>query len=138
MNLVKYTFGDLVNEYDNVMANEKIRIYISTFVENFIRTHKCASASASESYDFKTFLVSNNLPDAVFYDDGFWRRLRVIPFDGILTNVEKNELLEKITGWKKMFMTLLIKYHRKYEGTHLIIPNLVCQKTEQYRKECKV
>lgn len=102
---------------------------------------------------FKPFLLCNHLPNIKADDDGTWRRLKVIPFLSKFIKLSEakkktvlgknqfwadNNLSEKLPEWKQMFMSMLIKYYKKYRTDGLIHPKLVTQETANYRKRCDV
>ena len=105
---------------------------------------------------FKPFLLCNHLPNIKSDDDGTWRRLKVIPFCSkfikpteITKSIKKNglangqywadnSLSEKLPEWKQMFMSMLLKYYKKYRTGGLIHPKLVTEETKKYRKRCDV
>jgi phage/plasmid-associated DNA primase len=109
---------------------------------------------------FKPFLLCNHLPNIKSDDDGTWRRLKVIPFNSkfvkpgeatasmkkILAQNDPsqglfwadNSLSEQLPEWKQIFMSMLIKYYRKYRANGLIHPKLVTKTTREYRKKSDV
>lgn len=89
------------------------------------------------------FIQTNFLPEASAYDNAFWKRVVVIPFDAEfvenpvyvhqrILNPQFKELLflesESILAW-------LIKGCLQYQSTGLIIPTIVAEKTNAYREE---
>lgn len=103
---------------------------------------------------FKPFLLCNVMPQIKSDDDGTWRRLKVIHFPSkflrpheVTEKIKKNglgenqfwadsNLSEKIPEWKQAFMTILIRYYRKYRKNGLVHPKLVTKHTNDYRKRC--
>lgn len=89
------------------------------------------------------FIQTNFLPEAPAYDNAFWKRIVVIPFDAEFVekpvysnqrtlNPQFKELLflerESILAW-------LIKGCLKYQSTGLILPSIVAEKINTYRED---
>jgi len=107
---------------------------------------------------FKPFLLCNHLPNIKSDDDGTWRRIKVIPFlskfvkpADATKKQKKNNLAdmkdhfwadillsEKIPEWKQIFMSMLIKYYKKYRIDGLVHPELVTRHTAEYKKRCDI
>lgn len=91
---------------------------------------------------FKMVLLCNDLPKVPPFDDGTWRRLKVLEFRSRFVAEPKadNEyprdryLSEKLTLWRETFMGLLIHYYKIYRTQGLVIPACVLRFTKEYQK----
>ena len=91
---------------------------------------------------FKMALLCNDLPKVPPFDEGTWRRLKVLEFKSRFVANPKapNEyprdkyLSEKLILWKESFIGLLLKYYEKYRRDGLIIPESVVRFTKEYQK----
>jgi phage/plasmid-associated DNA primase len=87
-------------------------------------------------------LLCNDLPHVPPFDEGTWRRLKVLEFRSKFVDNPRadNEfprdryLSEKLIIWRETFMGLLLQYYRKYRETGLKIPTSVVQFTKEYQK----
>ena len=96
---------------------------------------------------FKLLLACNHLPNIPSDDGGTWRRIRVIDFFIKFTSNPQNKnerksdskLREKIKGWNKAFMWLLINvYYPMYvnnDGLESLEPERVKIATDKYKAD---
>lgn len=91
---------------------------------------------------FKMVLLCNDLPKVPPFDEGTWRRLKVLEFKSRFVANPKasneyprdNYLSEKLVLWRETFMGLLIQYYKKYKKTGLVLPESVIHFTKDYQK----
>lgn len=98
----------------------------------------------------KPFLLCNNFPNVELNDDGMWRRIKIIPFLSVFKppsifinkeNLDKNELWadinlsKKLPQWRQTFMSILIKYYKRYYSKGLVHPDLVMEITFEHRQK---
>lgn len=91
---------------------------------------------------FKLSLLCNELPKVPPFDEGTWRRLKVLEFRSRFVANPKEEmeyprdlyLSEKLVLWKEAFMGLLIQYYQQYKSVGLQIPENVIKFTRNYQK----
>jgi thiol-disulfide isomerase/thioredoxin len=101
-------------------------------------------------------LLCNELPAIKNYNDNFWEKIKVILFlskfikpTEATKDMRKNglnkdhfwedeTLSDKILGWKEIFMSMMLKYYKKYKGDIIIHPKIVTQWTTNYCKHCDI
>jgi putative DNA primase/helicase len=79
----------------------------------------------------------NSLPAVADSSHGFWRRVRLIPFNRVFTEKEmiiglKDRLVEELPG---IFNWVMRGLHRLQERGNFEIPAQVKSRTEKYKKE---
>ena len=95
---------------------------------------------------FKMILLCNHLPDVPSDDGGTWRRIRVVEFTSkFVEKPSKNSteqefpidlnLTAKMETWKEAFMSLLIRYYRRYVEEGVVEPEEVLRCTIEYKKQ---
>lgn len=97
---------------------------------------------------FKMILLCNTLPDVPSDDGGTWRRIRVVEFTSKFVEKPSNsrnaseqefpidvKLSDKMKTWKEAFMSLLIKYYRRYVDEGISEPEEVLKCTTEYKKQ---
>jgi P4 family phage/plasmid primase-like protien len=97
----------------------------------------------------KFFMSCNRLPPIHSMDDGTWRRIRVIPFKSRFVSASDpaldpanniyprdNFLDEKLTRWRKPFLSLLVHYYRtKYMVDGIkSVPKEVKKFSDEYKQ----
>jgi putative DNA primase/helicase len=93
-----------------------------------------------EFFDFhlsaKFFFSVNTLPRVVGADNGIYRRLVVLPFDGNFEKTMDTELPEKLKGEIDGILTWALKgFQRWHKRGHLIKPDCVVEACKAYRAE---
>lgn len=97
----------------------------------------------------KIFMSCNDLPPIMKFDDGTWRRIRVIPhvskfkdpghpeIDPSKHIYEKDLALEmKLRTWRNAFLGILVWYYEhKYLRTGLVEPPCVSAASDKYKEE---
>lgn len=93
---------------------------------------------------FKMILTCNHLPNVPSDDGGTWRRIRVVEFTSRFkecpdpTNPDEfladTELSQKFGDWKEHFMSLLVRYYRKYREEGMFEPEDVLKCTKEYQR----
>jgi putative DNA primase/helicase len=88
---------------------------------------------------FKIWLAVNSLPRTEDFSDGFWRRVRVIPFDVKFKgdNADPN-LLEKLKKEIQGILNWAFTGFLAWQKTGLKPPNKVIQATKEYQVESDV
>ena len=95
---------------------------------------------------FKLLLMCNDLPKIPSNDDGTWRRIEAVPFISRFVSEEKvdesqnkymrdKQLKEKLDMWVVPFVAILLREWRLYDSEGIIIPEMVKDKTNDYRNE---
>ena len=95
---------------------------------------------------FKLLLMCNDLPKIPSNDDGTWRRIEAVPFISRFVSEEKvdesqnkfmrdKQLKEKLDMWVVPFIAILLREWRLYDSEGIIIPEMVKDKTNDYRNE---
>jgi len=93
-----------------------------------------------EYFDFhpsaKFFLSVNTLPKITGADNGIYRRLVVIPFDGDFQATMDRDLPEKLKGEIDGILTWAVEgFQRWYRRGHLVQPDCVVEACKAYRAE---
>lgn len=84
----------------------------------------------------KLFLVTNNKPVVRGTDQGFWRRIRIIPFLEVIGEDEKDTaLLDKLKGEASGVLNWIVAGAVRWEQEGLPIPPEVADATQAYREE---
>jgi putative DNA primase/helicase len=84
----------------------------------------------------KLWLAFNHLPDAADDSHGFWRRIRLIPFEQQFTGEQADkDLLAKLKAEAPGILNWALKGLRKYKQTGLSVPPAVVAASDTYRKE---
>jgi len=87
----------------------------------------------------KFWLVFNHFPKVKDESEGFWRRVRVIPFQHqFARNNRDKKLLEKLKQETAGILNWAIEGARKWKEQGLDTPAIVTQMSEQYRQESDV
>jgi putative DNA primase/helicase len=87
----------------------------------------------------KFWLVFNHFPQVMDDSEGFWRRVRVIPFERQFSKDNRdNKLLEKLKAEASGILNWAIEGARKWKEQGLDTPAIVTQLSEQYRQESDV
>jgi putative DNA primase/helicase len=96
---------------------------------------------------WKLALLCNDIPEVPPHDNGTWRRMEIIEFKSRFCDNPKEDhefaidkkLSEKLTGWKELFMSLLIdKYYVLYKKHGINVPNEVIKFTLEFQKQCDI
>ena len=85
---------------------------------------------------FKIFISANHKPQIKGGDLGIWRKIRLIPFEVIITKEEKDDqLLDKLKKELPGVLSWALKGCLDWQQTGLQDPTLVTDATEQYRED---
>ena len=96
---------------------------------------------------FSLVLLCNHIPKAPSDDEGTWRRLVRMKFEGVCVDpskpvLEKHEfyknpyLSQEFPRWAPYFFAMLAKYFKIYAKEGLVMPAIVRADTDMYRKDC--
>ncbi len=85
---------------------------------------------------FKLWMAVNSLPKVGDFSDGFWRRVRLIPFNVVFKgeNADQN-LIAKLKTELPGIMNWIIEGYRMWKEVGLLPPKTVLQATVDYQNE---
>jgi putative DNA primase/helicase len=87
----------------------------------------------------KLFLLCNHQPSVRANDHGFWRRVRMIPFQVVITEGEEDKHLEsKLEGEAPGILRWLVEGCLEWQRSGLKPPRAVTRATRDYRDEMDV
>ena len=85
---------------------------------------------------FKLIYASNHKPNIRGTDNGIWRRIRMIPFDFIVTDQnDDKDLQQKLDNELPGILNWAIEGYKKWKESGLTKPPAIMETTEQYREE---
>jgi len=88
---------------------------------------------------FKLVVVGNHKPVIRGTDSGIWRRLHMVPFDRVLSEVEQDrDLLGKLKAELPGILNWAIKGCLNWQRTGLLMPDVMRRSVEEYRNESDV
>jgi P4 family phage/plasmid primase-like protien len=92
---------------------------------------------------FHLLMTCNKMPEIKGWDNGTWRRIRVVPFTSVFVDDEptaENEfkkdktLFKNFERWSEPFMFILIEYLKEYKKLGKIVePDLVIKASKEYQ-----
>ena len=84
----------------------------------------------------KIFLSTNHRPNIRGTDNGIWRRIKMIPFDFTVTDTGDDKMLKsKLRNEFSGILTWAFRGYRKWLAEGLNTPDIVKQRTDEYRNE---
>jgi putative DNA primase/helicase len=84
-------------------------------------------------------LITNHLPTVSGDDPAVWRRLRVVPFDVVIPEGQRDpELPERLQGAADEVLTWCIRGWEEYRQIGLAEPQQVLARTDEYRADSDV
>lgn len=85
---------------------------------------------------FKLWLAVNSLPKVGDFSDGFWRRVRIIPFNVVFKGDKADQrLTEKLKSELPGIMNWVIEGYKQWKEVGLAPPEVVIQATVEYQNE---
>lgn len=84
----------------------------------------------------KIFLAANNKPIVKEHSEGFWRRIRIIPFTVTFTAARRDKtLIKKLQKELPGILNWALVGCKKWQETGLTIPKAIRRATEEYRED---